>query len=140
MAMRQLELPMETFEEQFRRTAFNIIGRNQDDHVKNIGFLMDKTGAWSLSPAFGISYNYNPDGIWTSQHQMSMNAKRDGFTRADFIEFSKTAGLKRGRGKAILQEATDAFSKWDEIASEIGVFPEWRRTIANNSRLNLPAT
>lgn len=66
--------------------------------------------------------------------------KRDGFTQTDFIEFSETAGLKRGRGKAILQGVTDAFSKWDEIAEEIGVFPEWRRTIANNLRLNPPAT
>ncbi|HEV8016077.1 MAG TPA: HipA domain-containing protein [Stellaceae bacterium] len=140
MTIRQLELPMETIEEQFRRTAFNIIGRNQDDHVKNIGFLMDKAGSWSLSPAFDVSYSYNPDGSWTSEHQMSMNGKRDGFTAADFTEFAEVAGLKRGRGKAILQEVADAFSKWEEVAEEAGVFPEWRQTIASNLRLNLPAS
>lgn len=140
LTIRQLGLPMETIEEQFRRMAFNIIGRNQDDHVKNIGFLMDKAGSWSLSPAFDISYSYNPDGPWTSQHQMSMNGKRDGFTIADFTKFAEVAGLKRGRGKAILQEVADAFSKWEEVAEEAGVFPEWRQTIAGNLRLNLPAS
>ena len=140
MTIRQLELPMATIEEQFRRTAFNIIGRNQDDHVKNIAFLMDKAGSWSLSPAFDVSYSYNPDGPWTSRHQMSMNGKRDGFTVADFTEFAKVAGLKRGRGKAILQEVADAFFKWEEVAEEAGVFPEWRQAIANNLRLNLPPT
>ena len=33
-------------EEQFRRMVFNIVARNQDDHVKNIAFLMDKQGEW----------------------------------------------------------------------------------------------
>jgi serine/threonine-protein kinase HipA len=38
---------MAALEEQFRRMTFNIIARNQDDHVKNIAFLMDKAGRWS---------------------------------------------------------------------------------------------
>ena len=47
--IRQLDLPMAAVEEQFRRMAFNIVARNQDDHVKNIAFLMDRQGRWSLS-------------------------------------------------------------------------------------------
>ncbi len=42
--MRQLKLPMAALEEQFRRMVFNIVARNQDDHVKNIAFLMNKAG------------------------------------------------------------------------------------------------
>jgi serine/threonine-protein kinase HipA len=40
--------------------SFNIVARNQDDHVKNIAFLMDKDGHWSLAPAFDVTYSYNP--------------------------------------------------------------------------------
>ena len=58
--IRKLGMPMVAIEEQFRRMAFNIIGRNQDDHVKNIAFLMDKSGNWSLSPAFDMTYSHNP--------------------------------------------------------------------------------
>ncbi len=60
--IRRLGLPMSDVEEQFRRMVFNIVARNQDDHVKNIAFLMDKSGSWSLSPAFDVTYSYNPAG------------------------------------------------------------------------------
>jgi serine/threonine-protein kinase HipA len=119
--IRQLDLPMESLEEQFRRMAFNIIARNQDDHVKNIAFLMDKTGAWRLAPAFDMIYSYNPSGEWTSSHQMSMNGRRDNFTIDDFKECAKNALLKRGRGGAILKEVLDAAQSWREIAGEIGI-------------------
>lgn len=76
MTIRRLGLPMHSIEEQFRRMVFNITIRNQDDHVKNIEFLMDKSGNWRLSPAFDMTYSYNPVGDWTSTHQMSMNGKR----------------------------------------------------------------
>src|SRR4029077_534146 len=54
--MKRLSLPMRSLEQQFRRMLFNVVARNQDDHVKNIAFLMDKSGAWSLSPAFDVTY------------------------------------------------------------------------------------
>ncbi len=78
--IRRLGLSMDDIEEQFRRMAFNVIARNQDDHVKNIAFLMDKQGRWSLSPAFDVMYAYNPSGAWTAMQQMSLAGKRDGFT------------------------------------------------------------
>ncbi|MCB1964597.1 MAG: type II toxin-antitoxin system HipA family toxin, partial [Candidatus Accumulibacter sp.] len=62
LTIRQLQLPMAALEEQFRRMVFNIVARNQDDHVKNIAFLMDKQGRWSLAPAFDVTYSYNPSG------------------------------------------------------------------------------
>lgn len=72
-----------------------------DDHVKNIAFLMDKAGRWSLAPAFDVTYSYNPTGDWTARHQMPMNGKRDGFTLADFRACGKSALMKRGRAEAI---------------------------------------
>ena len=49
LIMRQLKLPTSSIEQRFRRMAFNILARNQDDHVKNITFLMDREGKWSLA-------------------------------------------------------------------------------------------
>lgn len=59
---RHFPLPMAAVEEQFRRMVFNIVARNQDDHVKKFAFLMDRSGAWSLSPAFDMTYSYQPSG------------------------------------------------------------------------------
>ena len=116
--MRRLSLPMRDIEQQFRRAAFNIVARNQDDHVKNIAFLMDKRGRWSLSPAFDVMYSYNPAGAWTNRHQMSLNGKRDGFDREDFRSLERTASMKRGRADAILDEVIAAVSRWREFADQ----------------------
>ena len=135
---RQLELPMAAVEEQFRRMVFNLVARNQDDHVKNIAFLMDKSGHWSLAPAFDVTYSYNPTGSWTDRHQMSMNGKRDGFTRADFRACARTAMMKRGRAESIVEEVRAAVAQWPEFAEQAEVSKEWRKQIQRNHRLELP--
>jgi serine/threonine-protein kinase HipA len=138
LVLRQLNLPMAAVEQQFRRMAFNIIARNQDDHVKNIAFLMDKTGQWSLAPAFDVIYSYNPTGNWTARHQMTMNGKRDGFTLADFRACAKSALLKRGRAEAIVGEVRAAAAKWPVYAEQAKVMDDWRRQIQRTLRLKLP--
>lgn len=137
LTIRQLNLPMVTVEEQFRRMAFNIIARNQDDHVKNIAFLMDKAGQWSLAPAFDVIYSHNPAGDWTATHQMTMNGKRDGFTLADFRAFAKNAMMKRGRAESIVEEVLAAVSKWPDFAEQAQVANNWRKQIQKNLRLDL---
>ncbi len=139
LVIRQLNLPMADVEEKFRRMAFNIVARNQDDHVKNIAFLMDKPGRWSLAPAFDVTYSYNPDGSWTDRHQMSMNGKRDGFTLADFRACAKSALMKRGRAEAIVDEVCMAVKKWPDFAEQAEVMNDWRKQIRQNLRLDLPA-
>ena len=138
LTIRQINLPMAAVEEQFRRMAFNIIARNQDDHVKNIAFLMDKSGQWSLTPAFDVTYSFNPSGDWTATHQMTMNGKRDGFTLADFRACAKSALMKRGRAEAIMKEVHVAVKKWPEFAEKARVLRAWRNQIQKNLRLDLP--
>jgi serine/threonine-protein kinase HipA len=133
--IRRLGLPPAAMEEQFRRMLFNIVARNQDDHVKNIAFLMDREGRWSLSPAFDMIWSYNPDGAWTSTHQMTCNGKRDGFVLDDFQACAKSASLKRGRAKIILGEVREAVDRWPEFADEAGVPGNWRQEIGNTHRL-----
>ena len=117
----RLELAKDAAEEQFRRMAFNIVARNQDDHVKNIAFLMDRSGRWRLSPAFDVTYSYNPEGRWTGAHQMTLNGKRDGFEAGDFVACGRNASLKRGRATAILREVQEAVARWPEFADAAGV-------------------
>lgn len=137
LVIRRLGLPMQALEEQFRRMVFNILARNQDDHVKNIAFLMDRRGAWKLSPAFDVTYSYNPQGAWTAMHQMSMNGKRDGFTLADFNSCGKSAGLKRGRAEAIVAEVRASVLRWPEFAAQAGVAPQWTEQVAAHLRLEI---
>jgi serine/threonine-protein kinase HipA len=133
--IKRLALPMQAREQQFRRMTFNVVARNQDDHVKNIAFLMDRAGAWSLSPAFDMTYAYNPVGLWTSRHQMTINGKTDGFAREDFKTVAQVAGLKRGRDEAILSEVIDAVKEWPRHAKAAGVLDAQRDKIARTLRL-----
>jgi len=139
LVIRQLNLPMAAVEEQFRRMVFNLIARNQDDHVKNIAFLMDKAGHWSLAPAFDVIYSFNPVGDWTARHQMTMNGKRDGFTLADFRACARSALMKRGRAEVIVEEVHAAVAKWPAYAEQANVINDWRVQIQQNHRLNFSA-
>ena len=137
LVMRQLQLPMRDLEEQYRRMVFNLVARNQDDHVKNIAFLMDRTGQWSLSPAFDITWSFNPAGDWTATHQMTVNGKRDQFTRADLLAAGRSAQLKRGQAEAIAEEVIAAVRDWPRHAAEAGVPEDRYGQIQASHRLDL---
>jgi len=117
--------------------TFNIVGRNQDDHVKNIEFLMDKNGKWSLAPAFDMTYSYQPSGQWTSNHQMTLNGKRDNFALEDFNSCAQKALMKRGRAETILKEVTEVISRWKDYADEARVNVSQRDKIQKALRLNI---
>jgi len=138
LIIRALNLPQSSVEEQFRRMTFNIIARNQDDHVKNIAFLMDQKGKWTLSPAYDISYSYNPNGSFTATHQMSMNGKRDGFLLSDFRECGKNVRLIRGRAEAIVDEVLAAVKQWPRFAKQAQVEATKRDKIQKTLRLKVP--
>jgi serine/threonine-protein kinase HipA len=138
LMIRQLKLPMAAVEEQFRRMVFNVVARNQDDHVKNIAFLMNKQGEWSLAPAFDMTYSYNPSGSWTGTHQMTLNGKRDGFGRGDFEAGAKSALMKRGRAAAIMGEVLEAVKQWPEFAARAKLSDALRERIQKQHRLDFP--
>lgn len=135
LVMRQLDLAMDEIEEQFRRTVFNVMARNQDDHVKNIAFLMDRSGHWSLSPAFDLTWSFNPAGDWTASHQMTINGKRDKFALEDMQACARTASMKRGREKKIIDEVKQSVSRWRSYADDAGVDPGQRDLIQGTLRL-----
>ena len=138
LTIRQLKLPMASVEEQFRRMVFNIVARNQDDHVKNIAFLMNQQGEWSLAPAFDVTYSFNPSGAWTAMHQMTMNGKRDGFTLADFETCAKAAVMKRGRAAAILDQVVAAVEQWPKFAEKAKLTEKLQGKIHKVQRLSFP--
>lgn len=135
MIMRQLGLPMRDVEEQYRRMVFNVIARNQDDHVKNIAFLMNKAGEWRLSPAFDLTWSFNPKGAWTARHQMTVNNKRDGFTPDDLTACAKVASMVRGRARTIIDEVRQAVSGWQRHAAGAAVDIKLREQVRNSLRL-----
>lgn len=117
--MRRLRLPYSQAEEMFLRMVFNVVIRNQDDHTKNISFLMDKTGKWTLSPAYDIGFAYNPKGSWTDTHQMSINGKFDDITRQDLLVCAAANNIKNAA--EIIDKVCETTAKWPEMAKNCGV-------------------
>ena len=117
--MRELRLPYSAAKEMFRRMVFNVVVRNQDDHTKNISFLMGEDGVWRLAPAYDMGYAYNPNGGWTSTHQMSINGKFDDITRQDLLAFASLNNIKDA--VSIIDEIVEKISHWPELAKECEV-------------------
>ena len=114
--MRILRLPYTAAEQAYRRMVFNVVARNQDDHSKNVSFLMNKEGKWRLAPAYDMTFAYNPLGKYTSLHQMTINGKQDGFTKSDFLQVAKSMNIKKAN--EIIEEVTESVSQWNRIAKE----------------------
>ena len=137
MTIRQLGLGMVAVEEQFRRAVFNVIARNQDDHVKNISFLMDRSGYWSLSPAYDVTYAYNSDGMWTRDQQMSMSGRRNNFEQDDILRFAASTGVKKRRALAILDQISASVQNWSSYANAAEVSPRDAARIESTFRSRL---
>jgi len=137
LLIRQMKLGQDTVTEIFRRAIFNILGRNQDDHTKNTGFLMDKSGKWKLAPAFDLTYSYDPSGKWTADHQCMLNRKKKDFLFEDLINFGKFCDLKESTARDIIYRTAEAFGHFTMLAKEYGVPSELRVTIEKNLRLKI---
>lgn len=130
--MRKLRLPKSDAVQLFRRMVFNVLARNQDDHTKNISFLMDQTGIWRLSPAYDVTYAHNPAGKWTNTHQMTINGKRDGFSVKDMVDIGNS--IRISDPAAIVAEISEVVARWPEFAVQAGVRAEITAVIGRNHR------
>ncbi len=114
----QLRIGQKAVEQFFRRMVFNIVMRNQDDHVKNISFLMSRTGQWSLAPAYDITFASDEANYWLARHQMSMNGKTEQFEIEDFYECGKAMNLSKARVGKILDEVRAVTLLWEQCAQK----------------------
>ena len=129
--MRRLRLSNKEISQFFRRMVFNVFARNQDDHVKNISFLMDRTGKWSLSPAYDMTYAYNPGGTWTGAHQMTINGKQSAIEMQDLLTSGHIMGLRKAEIDNIITDVRTSLSKWDQFAESAGLPEQITRKILN---------
>ncbi len=129
--VRRLGMGQNDVDQAFCRMVFNVAARNQDDHVKNLAFLMDSTGTWSLAPAFDVTWAYG-DG-WTKTHQMTANGKDDAFTRDDLLAIGREFDVPHG-GARIIDRVADALTHWREEARAVELNATWTKRIETHFR------
>ena len=128
-----LQLDYEDKEQLFKRMVFNVLGGNIDDHDKNISFLMDKSGKWSLAPAYDVVYSIDPDTLYVQKGQyMSINGKNQGITMNDLLTIARYNNINRP--ERLIEQAIDVISKVEDYLREDGVNEAARKMI--QSELN----
>lgn len=128
--MRILRLPYPQAEQMYRRMVFNILAKNCDDHTKNFSFILKQGENWQLAPAYDVCYAYRPGSLWVNQHALSVNGKRDDFTRNDLLTFAKAMNIKKA--KHIIDDIQTVVNNWETYANAVSVKPQLLDTIKNN--------
>lgn len=131
--MRVLRFSRADAEQFFKRMVFNVVARNQDDHTKNISFVMDPAGRWSLSPAYDVAWSYKPGSEWVSTHQMTINGKRDDLTIDDLKAVARQ--IARFDPNKVIREVSAAVKRWPEFASQANVAAAVTESIGKTHRL-----
>lgn len=117
----RLGMGQDEIERLYRRMVFNVLARNHDDHVKNISFLMDRSGEWTLSPAYDVTFAFDPNNFWLRRHQMSVNGKLEDFRLEDLLECGRHMNLTNRKMMEIVEEVEGALERWSEFAEAAGV-------------------
>ncbi len=134
---RQLKLSAAEAQQILKRMIFNIVARNHDDHSKNFAFILNNA-KWSLAPAYDLAYSYKPGSKWINSHWMSLNGKRDDFTRADVYSLEKLSPLfTRRKIDSLINETIEHVSTWPGLAREWGVPEHLIEEVMRNLRLDL---
>ncbi len=104
-------------EKQFRVAVFNVLSHNRDDHAKNFSFLMDQFGAWSVSPAYDLTFSSGPGG----EHCSTVMGEGKNPTFANLLKLAETSGIPKQKSLQIIDEVQSAISKWKTFAKDAGV-------------------
>ena len=125
--LRVLRLPFPQAEELYRRMVFNVIARNCDDHTKNFAFILKQNQAWELAPAYDICHAYRPGSSWVSQHNLSVNGKRNNITKDDLLVLGKAMNIKKA--DSIISHINQTVSQWNVFAEQVAVEKQLREAI-----------
>jgi len=118
-------------EEQYRRMVFNVVGRNRDDHAKNFSFLMDKSGNWSVSPAYDITY------ADTGKHQLSIRGENEHIGLEDLLDIARENSIKRSRAKEMIERTVEILAGFERRAREIRLREDFIERVRGDLKLDI---
>lgn len=105
--------------ELWRRMIFSLLASNNDDHLRNHGFLMRTPGRWSLSPAYDI--NPVPEMDRARFNKTPMTEENEESCIGVALSAASRFGLKGPEAKAILREVFTATSAWRDTGRQLRI-------------------
>lgn len=111
--------PRRDLRELFRRMAFNILVGNDDDHLRNHGFLFYGRG-WRLSPLYDVVPR--PHIGSNGRLILAVGERGHEATLANALTSAAAFGLKRDAAVALLEDLrVRVDARWRAVLSEAGI-------------------
>ena len=101
----------------FRRMVFNVLAINRDDHTKQHALLLDRHGAWRLSPAYDLTFASGSG----NEHFLAVNGRGRDVRRRDLLAVGDSQSMSARHANAIIEEVIVAVEELPSIASGFGV-------------------
>ena len=102
-------------EQLFRRVAFNIAVGNRDDHLRNHGFVLGKTG-WRLAPAFDVNPN-----IDKAEHVLNIDDVDNRPSLETVLSTAAFYGLDDVQARQIMNEVVMVVDRWQDAARRMRI-------------------
>ena len=102
-------------EQLYRRMVFNLLSGNQDDHAKNMSYIMDCKGTWRLAPAYDLTFSRTTHGT----HSMSINGSVAHHSLKDLEVLAGEFGIKTWQ--EILDSVRESLQQWPRLASSVDI-------------------
>lgn len=98
----------------FERAVFNVVFNNRDDHPKNFAYVMSSTGAWTLAPAYDVTFCEGPGGY----HQMDVMGEALAIDRVAMLGLAREAELAADVAAALIDRVCDVGAGFEALAQK----------------------
>ncbi|CAM4148133.1 type II toxin-antitoxin system HipA family toxin [Bordetella tumulicola] len=102
-------------EQLFRRVTFNVAVGNRDDHLRNHGFVLGKTG-WRLAPAFDVNPN-----IDKAEHVLNIDDVDNRPSLETVLSTAAFYGLDDVQARQIVDEVVMVVDHWQDAARRMHI-------------------
>lgn len=103
--------------ELWRRMVFGLLASNCDDHARNHGFLMQRPGHWSLSPAYDLNPVPEMERAHVSKTAISEDNVEPGIDTA--LHTAARFALKPAQARQLLREVFQAVHSWRDTGRKL---------------------
>lgn len=102
--------------EGYKRTVFNVLMHNRDDHSKNFSFLL-QAKKWRLAPAYDLTFS---SGI-AGEHTMTVMGEGANPQRIHLLKLAEKMEISSSTAEKVIQQIHNVRNNWSQYADKAKV-------------------
>lgn len=107
----------------FKQMVFNILLCNRDDHSKNFAFIMSKEGAWTLSPAYDLTFSIPMHG----HHSITIDGESLHPRLSNVMTLAETFNIQHA--EKVIERIKEVAAHVESYFDEAGISKELQKKI-----------